>query len=170
MKNRFDASHKCSRPYERGELVLVSRKIQSKGRTRKFLPKFIGPFQVARQKCQNTYLVEDIPALQKRRIQRRFNAHVAQMRPYRTPTEIDWRPEEWSIEDTIEEPLPLEPVLEENLIPADIQPEEFVPPPEAALPIPDVPQPAIPIRVVTRAGRVSVPPQWLQDFQRGSAD
>lgn len=171
MKTRFDATHESSRPYERGELVLVSRKIQSKGRTRKLLPKFIGPFQVARQKCENTYLVEDIPALQKRRAQRRFNAHVDQMRPYRTPTEMDWRPDEWSTEEPIEILPPLEPVDGEILVPdAHPQPTVFAPPPQDAFSVPDIPPAVIPTQVDTRAGRISIPPQWHQDLQRGSTE
>ena len=93
VKARFDAHHRPSRPYERGKLVLVSRRIQSKGKTKIFLKRFIGPFQIVKQKCENTYLVEDVPALQKRRIQRRFNAHVSQLQPFRTPAETEWLPE-----------------------------------------------------------------------------
>jgi len=104
VKARFDARHKLSRPYEKGDLVLVSRKVQSKGKTKKFLHRFIGPFQIAKQKCENTYLVEDIPALQKRRIQRRFNAHVAQLRLFKTPTETEWLPEDLLDEDSDEDP------------------------------------------------------------------
>ena len=56
--------------------------------------KFTGPFQVARQKCDNTYLVEDLLAKRKKRTWRRFNAHVAQMRLFHVRSDFDWRPED----------------------------------------------------------------------------
>ena len=49
-KRRYDSLHRNSKPFHYGELVLVARKAAPKGRTRKFLPPFIGPFQVVRQR------------------------------------------------------------------------------------------------------------------------
>lgn len=62
-KKRYDKRHGLAWMYEKGDLVLVTRRISKKGKVRKFLPKFVGPFQVVRQVCENTYLVEDLPAL-----------------------------------------------------------------------------------------------------------
>lgn len=85
-----------------GELVLVSRTIRKPGRTQKFLPRFIGPFQIVYKICPTTYMVEELPALRRRRRWRRFPAHCAQIRPYRIRNEVGWKPEEWkrSVETT----------------------------------------------------------------------
>lgn len=92
-KQRHDKHHRTPQLFHRVDLVLVSRNIGETGRTKKLLPKFIGPFQIVKQKCQNTYLVEDLPFMRKRRSWRRFNAHVAQIRPFRVREEVDWCPE-----------------------------------------------------------------------------
>ncbi len=93
-KKRYDRLHRSAQTFHHGELVLLARKAAPKSKTGKLLPLFIGPFQIVRQKCQNTYLVEDPPFLRKRRVWRRFNAHVAQLRPFRVQKEIDWCPKE----------------------------------------------------------------------------
>jgi len=149
-KARFDTSHRLSRNYEKGDLVLVARKFTVKGRSRKLLPKFIGPFQIARKKCENTYLVEDIPVLQKRKYVRRFNAHVAQLRPFRTPAEEDWCPEEWEAdEDTVAgEECPVAVQLPLPSI-EDTHPIESTP--------------VVEVPYVTRSGRAVRTPSWLLD-------
>lgn len=93
-KKRYDHLHRSAQTFRHGELVLVTRKAASKGKTKKLLPLFIGPFQIVRRKCQNTYLVEDPPFQRKRRVWLRFNAHVAQLQPFRVQKEIDWCSEE----------------------------------------------------------------------------
>ncbi|EFX73068.1 hypothetical protein DAPPUDRAFT_253577 [Daphnia pulex] len=45
-----------------GELVLVRIKLKKKNKTKKYLPKYVGPFQVVKKICPTTYLVEDLPA------------------------------------------------------------------------------------------------------------
>lgn len=93
-KARYDRFHRHARPYRTGDLVLVARKAEAKGKTKKFVPLFIEPFQIVQKKCDNTFLVEDVPAKRKSRTWRRFNAHVAQLMPFRVREGIDWRPED----------------------------------------------------------------------------
>jgi hypothetical protein len=66
-----------------GELVLVRRKLKKKGNTKKLLPKYVGPFQVVKKVCPTTYLMEDLPAQQRKKKRfLRFNAHVVQIRKF----------------------------------------------------------------------------------------
>ncbi|KAI9551000.1 hypothetical protein GHT06_005556 [Daphnia sinensis] len=58
-----------------GDLVLVRRPPRKKGLTKKFLPKFTGPFQVVKKVSATTFLVEDLPAVRKKNSFRRFHAH-----------------------------------------------------------------------------------------------
>ena len=67
-----------------GQLVLVKRRGRRVGKTTKLLPRYTGPYQVVRRVCPTTYLVEDIPARRRRRRWTRFNAHVSQLRLFRT--------------------------------------------------------------------------------------
>jgi hypothetical protein len=48
--------------YHIGDLVLVARKRQSKGKTKKFLYRFVGPYQVVKRVGRCTYLIEDLPS------------------------------------------------------------------------------------------------------------
>lgn len=76
------------------------------GKTTKLLPRFTGPYQVVRRVCPNTYLVEDLPARRRRRRWRRLNAHVSQIRVFRTRV----------VEDCVDE---LEDVTELNASPIE---------------------------------------------------
>ncbi len=51
-------------------------------------PKFVGIFQVVQRKGKVAYMVEDLPSNRKRRIQRRFTAHVSQLRKW-NPREME---------------------------------------------------------------------------------
>ena len=51
-------------------------------------PKFVGIFQVVQRKGKVAYMVEDLPSNRKRRIQRRFTAHVSQLRKW-NPREVE---------------------------------------------------------------------------------
>ena len=88
-----DLRRRVMEPLKPGELVLVRRKPKKKGKTKKFLPKFTGPFQVVKQvgsgdkMCETTYLVEDPPERRTKKKFRRFNAHVVQIRRFR-PREV----------------------------------------------------------------------------------
>jgi Integrase zinc binding domain/Integrase core domain len=82
---RFDSRHKPARNLFPGDLVLVRRKPRSQGLSKKFLPKFIGPYQVRRRLGPVTYLVEDVPARRRKRLWRSFPAHVSQIREFRVP-------------------------------------------------------------------------------------
>ena len=93
-KERYDQKRVDGPDYSPGQLVLVRRNVRKLGKTHKLLPKFIGPFQVVLQICPTTYLVEDVPANRKKKTWRRFRAHIAQMKPYRTRVETEWRPED----------------------------------------------------------------------------
>ncbi|EFX69963.1 hypothetical protein DAPPUDRAFT_113139 [Daphnia pulex] len=63
VKERIDRSRRVTQELRVGELVLVKRNLTKKGKTKKFLPKFVGPYQVVKKVCETTYLVEDIPFL-----------------------------------------------------------------------------------------------------------
>ena len=82
---RFDSRHKPARDLVPGDLVLVRRKPRTQGLSKKFLPKFIGPYQVRRRLGPVTYLVEDVPARRRKRMWRSFPAHVSQIRAFRVP-------------------------------------------------------------------------------------
>jgi hypothetical protein len=58
--------------------------------TKKLLPRYIGPYKIVKQKSSVTYLVEDIPAMRKRKVWRRFLVHVSQMKPFKTPQDDEW--------------------------------------------------------------------------------
>ncbi|KZS03337.1 Uncharacterized protein APZ42_033963 [Daphnia magna] len=108
-KQLADPHRRNAREYVEGELVLVRRNIRRNGRTKQLLPKFIGPFEIVKRVCPTTNLVEDPPTKRKRMVWRRFNAHVAQMRPFYHPRETEWLPEDSSSDsDTEEEIYPLE--------------------------------------------------------------
>ena len=78
----FDKYRRLTPIYHPGELVVVSRRIPSKGRTRKLLPKFIGSFQIVQRIGKTAYKVEDLPENRKRRIHRIFTAPVSQLRKW----------------------------------------------------------------------------------------
>jgi hypothetical protein len=50
-----------------GELVIVRRKLKKKNKTKKLLPKYVGPYQVVKKVCPTTYLVENLPARRKKK-------------------------------------------------------------------------------------------------------
>ncbi|EFX63612.1 hypothetical protein DAPPUDRAFT_119063 [Daphnia pulex] len=92
-----DARRKASKPFHQGDLVLVRRMLKKKGLTKKFLPKYIGPFQIVKKVAETTYRVEELPSRRKKKVVRRFNAHVVQLKPFRA------RSDEWHVSE-IDEP------------------------------------------------------------------
>lgn len=86
-KRRIDPKRRLPRPYLPGDLVLVARTLHKKGKTAKFLPKFIGPFQVVNRVFATTYLVESVAIDRRPRTWRRFRAHESQLRPFRVREE-----------------------------------------------------------------------------------
>lgn len=156
-KRRVDLRRRVTIDLYPGQLVLVRRNLKKKGFTKKFLPKFTGPFQVVRKICPTTYLVEDLPAHRKRKTYRRFNAHVSQIRKFHSREDVEW--DDWP--DVAEnENSTTNANLPENL--PDIQ-EEVT---ESTVPPVDVStSPSIePSAVTTRRGRRSVQPAWHRDF------
>jgi hypothetical protein len=115
VKALADLRRQVMEPLKPGEMVLVRRKPKKKGKTKKFLPKFTGPFQVVNQVgsgdilCPTTYLVEDTPERRTRKKHRRFNAHVAQIRKFRQRNVIFDEEEEEQIPET-PKPVP-QPVV-----------------------------------------------------------
>jgi hypothetical protein len=132
-------------------LVLVRRKgLKKKGKTKKFLPKFIGPFQVVKKVCPTTYLVEDLPALRRKKKYRRFNAHVVQIRKFHARDDVEW--DDWPEEDTVDVDTPT---------PAQATPEIT----EENLPT------VQPLPVITnRYGRKINPPAWHANYVRDKED
>ncbi|EFX64357.1 hypothetical protein DAPPUDRAFT_118259 [Daphnia pulex] len=88
VKERVDRSRRVTQELRVGELVLVKRNLTKKGKTKKFLPKFVGPYQVVKKVCETTYLVEDLPA--RRKQTKRFNAHVCQIRHFHAREDVEW--------------------------------------------------------------------------------
>lgn len=73
-----------------GELVLVRRKLKKKKKTKKYLPKYVGPFQVVKKICPTTYLVEDLPAKRQKKSFRHFTVHVVQIRMFHPREDVEW--------------------------------------------------------------------------------
>jgi hypothetical protein len=61
-----------------------------KTRVDKHRRKYIGPFQIAAKQSPLSYLVEDIKAIRKKKIWRRFPVHVSQIKPYKTPRDVEY--------------------------------------------------------------------------------
>lgn len=85
LKNRTDKNRRKQQLFQPGDLVLVARTIRKTRLTKKLLPRYIGPYQVVKKVSPLTYLVEEIPASRKKRVWRRFPAHVSQLKPFCTP-------------------------------------------------------------------------------------
>ena len=88
--------------FKLGDLVLVARKRATVGKTKKFINRSKGPYQVVKRVSRLCYTVEDLPPNRLARIHRRFNVHVSLMRRYNSRREVDWKPEdesEWSDEE-----------------------------------------------------------------------
>ena len=90
LKEKIDKKRKKAREYKSGDLVLVARDIQKKGKAKKFLPRYVGPYQVVKRITPVTYLVEDVPARRRTKTWRRFPAHVSQLKPFRVPRDDEW--------------------------------------------------------------------------------
>lgn len=91
-KTRYDSRRQKARLYLGGDLVLVARTLRFPHLTQNLLPKYIGPFHVVRRLSSVNCLVEDLPAARRKKIWRRFPTHVSQMKIFRTPQELDWKP------------------------------------------------------------------------------
>ena len=63
MKRLVDLRRRVVKELLPGELMLVRRDLKKKNRTKKLLPKYVGPFQVVKKLYPTTYLVKDLPAL-----------------------------------------------------------------------------------------------------------
>ena len=147
-KELADARRKASKPYLQGDLVLVRRMLKIKGLTKKFLPKYIGPFQVVKQVAETTYAVEDLPSRKKRKKGRKFNAHVVQMKPFRSRKDDEWyesEPDEPCV--SVEDEGHGRGIAEDVVVPV----EE---PPPKSRPL-----------VTTRSGRISRLPPILEEFE-----
>ncbi|KAI9555008.1 hypothetical protein GHT06_020301 [Daphnia sinensis] len=99
-KKTYDQFRKPDPSFLPGELVLIARRPKTKGKTKKFIRRFIGPYQFNRQVSSVCYSVEDLSCNCKKRLWRRFNAHVSQMRRFSVRRETDWCPEENVFNDT----------------------------------------------------------------------
>jgi hypothetical protein len=83
--------------YKKGDLVLVFKKRSVPGKTKKLLPRAIGPYQVVKRFSPVCYRLEDIPHNRRNRRHHVFNAHVSIMKPYVARKEVDWTP--WDTEE-----------------------------------------------------------------------
>lgn len=163
VKQYVDGKRRVVRDLCPGELVLVRRNLSKKGKTKKFLPKFIGPFQVVKKVCPTTYLVEDVPHRRRSQVWRRFRAHICQIRKFRVREdnrfdEDDGDPDDpkvASIEPPIPAFLPHQPPIQQS----EVDPPPPLPP-QINNPVPITPP------VITRSGRTSHPSSRLKDFVR----
>ncbi|EFX63076.1 hypothetical protein DAPPUDRAFT_335971 [Daphnia pulex] len=163
-KDRVDRSRRVTQDLCVGELVLVRRKLIKKGKTKKFLPKFVGPFQVVKKLCETTYLVEDLPARRKKKQFRRFNAHVCQIRRFHTREDVEWEAEEDS--DTEEEEESSESEEENGVVNNTEEPVENLPSVAVSEAVGEENEPEVQPREAekTRSGRKSRPPRWHNNY------
>jgi hypothetical protein len=68
----------------------VARDVRKKGKAKKFLPLYIGPYKIVNQITPVTYLIEDVSARRKKKTRRRFPAHVSQLKPFQVPHDDKW--------------------------------------------------------------------------------
>ncbi|EFX63818.1 hypothetical protein DAPPUDRAFT_334958 [Daphnia pulex] len=131
--------------------------LKKKGLTKKFLPKYIGPFQIVKKVAETTYRVEELPSRRKKKVVRRFNAHVVQLKPFRA------RSDEWHVSE-IDEPTGSENDSE-NRSEAEVTQLAVVPVmeeiPAQQLLVSEFPN-RPPVR--TRSGRISRLPTIFEDF------
>ena len=83
MKKYEDGHRKPERTYQQGDLVLVTRKRVQVDKTKKFICRSVGSYQVVKRIGRTTYQVEDLPYNRHGRVYRRFSAHVSQLCPFR---------------------------------------------------------------------------------------
>ena len=78
--------------FHKGDLVIVFKKRGARDKTKKLLPRAIGPYMVKKKISSVCYQLEDIPHNKRSRIHRIFNAHVSIMKLYVPRRECDWEP------------------------------------------------------------------------------
>jgi hypothetical protein len=91
-KINYDGFRKTDPIFQIGELVLIGRRLKTKNTTKKFIPRFVRPYQVYRKVSPTCYAVEDLPCFRRKRLWRRFNAHFSQIRRYSVRRETEWCP------------------------------------------------------------------------------
>ena len=72
--------------------MVVFKKRGARDKTKKLLPRAIGPYMVKKKISSVCYQLEDIPHNKRSRIHRIFNAHVSIMKLYVPRRECDWEP------------------------------------------------------------------------------
>ena len=151
-KRYVDAHRRLVRDVCPGELVLVRRHLKQKGKTKKFLPKFVGSFQLVHKVCPTSYLVKDLPSKGKKKTYRRFRAHVCQIRKFRVC--------EPAFQKDINSDLEPDQTPDDPPSPKETPSKADPLTPDTTFPLPVSP----PIK--TRSGRTSHPPIWLNDYVR----
>ncbi len=131
---------------------MLVRRMLKKELTKKFLP-----FQIAKKVAETTYLVEELPSRRKRKVVRRFNAHVVQLKTFRA------RSNEWHVselDETTETENDNENRSETEMTQVAVDPvtEEI---PAQHVPVLEFPN-RPPVR--TRSERISRLPTILEDF------
>jgi hypothetical protein len=163
VKERVDRSRRVTQELRVGELVLVKRNLTKKGKTKKFLPKFVGPYQVVKKVCETTYLVEDLPSRRKKTKFRRFNAHVCQIRRFHSREDVEWE----QGDDSEEEEESSGTEEEGEGIDDTEEPEENLPSVAATETVGEEQQPVQPREPErTRAGRQTRAPRWHNEYER----
>ena len=141
-KLNYDHFRKTDLNFQIGELVLIARRLKTKNTTKKFIPRFVSPYQVYRKVSPTCYAVEDLPCFRRKRLWRRFNAHFSQIRRYSVRRETEWCPYSEEYENCDEEsdeigitpnksrPIenqPYEPSIENQPSEPSIENQQFVP-------------------------------------------
>lgn len=157
-KKLTDARRRAAKPLVPGDLVLVRRRLKKKGLTRKFMPKYVGPFQVVQRVAITTYLVEDLSASRKRKRWRRFHAHVAQLKLFRARSDSEWCNGDSDGEEEEESTRMDTPEAESDTLLEEI---------ELPIPPPPTPPPPPPPALSTR-GRRLTRPRYLDDYDLGT--
>ena len=148
-KKRVDATRQRAPEYAPGDLVLVRRNLSKKGLTKKFLRKFVGPFQVISQVAPTTYQVEDVSS-SRRKSARKFHAHVCQMKKFN----MRQRP---GADDEEVVTVEKDPEPEEEVEPV----QQTQGPSDVSESVPSTPPP---VRRVSRYGRTLIRPAYLDQF------
>ena len=85
QKANYDRRRLPTQAFSTGDLVVVRRKATKKGIPKKLQPRYVGPFEIARQLSATTYEVRDLPGNRARGRFCLFPAHTCQLKRWRIP-------------------------------------------------------------------------------------
>ena len=144
---------------------MARRQKAQSNKSKKFLPRCIGPFQISKRVSATCYKVQDLPCNRKKRICRIFNAHVSQLRRYRSRCETEWIPKQ-QIDDEEEVPDEADEMnLAVNSDGSDDDEDPQTAGEDQSIPLHVDPESnQLANRIVTRSARTVRPPNRNRDF------